>query len=186
MDYGEIQSINLARLLREGGTAEAKGEVSGQIELGNDTIPLQDKALWQVSVTSVGDDELWLSGEIAGNAMMECRRCLDPTPTPVRAHFQHMLRYQPGLEHLEAVEEDDEEIFLFGKPDLELAPFLSEAFALELPYTTLCREDCPGLCEFCGANLKRAPQDCCPQRSQQGKEGKLAEQLKKLDLEGIE
>jgi uncharacterized protein len=186
MDYAAIQSINLSRLLREGGTAEARGEITSKIELGNDTILLQDVVSWRVSVTAVGESELWLSGEIAGYAMMECRRCLDPTPTPVRAYFQHMLRYQPGLEHLEAIEEEDEEIFLFGKPDLELSPFLSEAFALEMPYTVLCQEDCPGLCEYCGANLKRAPQNCCPERSQKGREGKLAVHLKKLDLEGIE
>jgi uncharacterized protein len=136
-----------------------------------------------VSVTAVGEGELWLSGEIAGYAIMECRRCLDPTPTPVRAYFQHMLRYQPGLEGLEAIEEDDQEIFLFGQPDLELSPFLCEAFALELPYTALCQEDCPGLCEYCGANLKRTPQNCCPQRAQKSKEGRLAAHLRKLELD---
>ena len=112
-------SINLARLLREGGTAEADGAIEGPIELGNETIPLQGSAPWRVSVTSVsgeGSQEFWTSGEIAGNAVLECRRCLTPTAAPVRAHFQNLLRYQPGLEGIEVLEEDKEEIFLFGHP----------------------------------------------------------------------
>lgn len=156
-----IQSINLSRLMREGGSTLASGEVLDTIDLEREHIALEGPARWKVGVTRLegeGGQEFWLSGEIAGYAVLECRRCLTPTPTPVRAHFQYMLRYQPGLSHLEAIEEDDEEILLFGHPDLDLGPLLSEAFALELPYTVLCKEGCKGLCPVCGANLNEV--DC--------------------------
>ncbi|GIW26535.1 DUF177 domain-containing protein [Meiothermus sp.] len=156
-----IQSINLSRLLREGGSTDARGEILEYIALPNERIPLEGSAVWKVGVTRVegeGGLELWLSGEIAGLALLECRRCLTPTPTPVRAHFQYMLRYQAGLSHLETIEENEEEILLFGHPDLDLEPLLSEAFALELPYTALCKEDCKGLCPVCGANRNEV--DC--------------------------
>ena len=179
MDHKTIQSINLARLLREGGTAEASGEIEGQIKAEEVLVELDGKALWKVSVTSVGDDELWLSGEIAGNALLECRRCLEPTSTPVRAHFQNLLRYQPGAEGLQIVEEDEEEIFVFGNPNLDLSPFLSEAFLLEVPYTTLCKEDCQGLCPVCGVNRNKTN---CGHTEE--KPGKLSG-LKHL-LEGLE
>jgi len=162
MNELNIQSINLARILREGGSTEARGEITGSIDLENQSIPLEGKALWKASVIGVGGEgegnDFFLSGEIAGNAVMECRRCLTPTPTPVRAHFQQMLRYQPGINHIELIEEDDQEIFLFGSPDLDLSPFLSEAFALEMPITTVCKEDCKGLCPVCGANRNEV--DC--------------------------
>ena len=174
-------SINIARILREGGSAEARGELGGSIDLENQTIPLEGKALWKASIIGVGGEgegnDYWLSGEIAGNASMECRRCLTSTPTPVRAYFQHMLRYQPGLNHLDLIEEDDEEIFLFGSPDLDLSPFLSEAFALEMPITTLCKEDCKGLCPVCGANRNEV--DCGHQ--DQGQKNKLAQLLDGLE-----
>jgi uncharacterized protein len=173
-----IQSINLSRLLREGGSTEARGEIRDHIALEKERIPLEGPARWKASVTRIegeGGQEFWLSGEIAGNAMLECRRCLVPTPTPVRAHFQYMLRYQPGLQHLEAVEEDQEEILLFGHPDLDLGPLLSEAFALELPYTTLCKEDCKGLCPVCGANRNEV--DCGHREESQSK---LAAELSRL------
>ncbi len=161
MNRAPIQSINLSRLLREGGSTEAQGELSSPIDLGKEQIQLEGKAVWKISAVSVSGevgDELWISGEIAGNAILECRRCLKLSPTPVRAHFQHMLRYKPNLHQLEVIEEGDEEIFLFGHPDVDLTPFLAEAFALELPYTTLCRPDCKGLCPVCGAN--RNDVDC--------------------------
>ncbi|MCH1927475.1 DUF177 domain-containing protein, partial [Shewanella sp. C31] len=84
--------------------------------------------------------------------LMECRRCLKPTPTPVHAHFQHMLRYQQGLEGVVFHEEDEDEYYAFGAPDLDLLPFLTEAFVTEMPYTVLCEEGCKGLCPVCGAD----------------------------------
>jgi uncharacterized protein len=83
---------------------------------------------------------------------MECRRCLKPTPTHVHAHFQHLLRYEPGLPEMVFHEEDEDEYYAFGEPDLDLLPFLTEAFVSEMPYTVLCEEGCKGLCPVCGAD----------------------------------
>jgi uncharacterized protein len=58
---------------------------------------------------------------------------------------------------------------LFGHPDLDLGPLLSEAFALEIPYTTLCKADCRGLCPVCGAS--RNQQDCGHQEEPQTRLG---------------
>jgi len=173
-----LQSINLSQLIRVGGSISAQNEIRDYIALPNERIPLEEKAVWKATVTRLegeGGVEFWLSGEIAGKALMECRRCLTPTPTPVRAHFQYLLRYQLGLQHLEVIEENGEEILLFGHPDLDLEPLLSEAFALELPYTTLCKEDCKGLCPVCGANLNEV--DC---GHQPRKETRLGAELSKL------
>jgi uncharacterized protein len=179
MDYQGIQSINLARLLREGGTAEASGQIEKEVRAEEVAVALEGTAQWKVTAVSVGDNELWLSGEVAGQAILECRRCLEFTPTPVGAHFQSMLRYQPGAEGIEIIEEDKEEVFVFGSPNLDLSPFLSEAFLLEVPYSTLCKEDCLGLCPVCGSNRNKT--DCGHQAE---KPSKLAG-LKHL-LEGLE
>jgi uncharacterized protein len=178
MKQRPLQNINLAQLMREGGSVGARDEIQDYIALHNERIPLQGKALWQVTVTRIEGErglELWLSGEIAGNAIMECRRCLAPSPTPVRAHFQYLLRYQSGLPHPEFIEENNAEVLLFGHPDLDLEPLLSEAFALELPYTTLCKGDCKGLCPVCGANLNEVQCGHLPQD-----QPRLARELSKL------
>lgn len=183
MKLRPLQNINLSQLMREGGSTSAQDEIWDYIALPGERIPLEGKAIWKVTVTRLegeGGVEFWLSGEIAGSALMECRRCLTPTPTPIRAHFQYLLRYQPGLPHPEVIEEDQEEILLFGHPDLDLEPLLSEAIALELPFTALCKEDCKGLCPVCGANLNEM--DCGHQQKPQTKLGtelsKLLDHLK--------
>ena len=152
MDYREVQSINLARLLKEGGSASASGVVRNAFYAGEERFPLEGEAQWKVSVTSVGHDEFWLSGEVEGVAVMECRRCLKPTRVPVHAYFQHLLHYRQGVEGVEFHEETEEEYYVFGQPDLDLSGFLVEAFVTEMPYTALCEEGCRGLCPVCGAD----------------------------------
>jgi uncharacterized protein len=152
MDYGKVVSINLARLLKEGGTARASGVVGEAFQVGEERFPLAGEASWKVAVSSVGGKEYWLSGEVEGVVYMECRRCLKPTPTHVRAHFQHLLRYEPGLAGVVFHEEDEDEYYAFGEPDLDLLPFLTEAFVTEMPFTVLCQEGCKGLCPVCGAD----------------------------------
>lgn len=152
MEYLEVQSINLARLLKEGGTAGASGVVRDAFFAGEERFPLSGEAHWKVSVTALGESEFWLSGEVEGVALMECRRCLKPTPVPVHAYFQHLLHYRPGVEGVEFHEEREEEYYVFGEPDLDLRGFLAEAFITEMPYTALCDEGCLGLCPVCGAD----------------------------------
>ncbi|GGM98047.1 hypothetical protein GCM10007092_09720 [Thermus composti] len=152
MECSEVTNINLSRLLKEGGTARAAGVVREAFSVGAERFPLVGEATWKVVVTAVGGEEYWLSGEVEGVALMECRRCLKPTPTPVRAHFQHLLRYEPGLEAVTFHEEAEDEYYAFGLPDLDLLPFLTEAFVTEMPYTVLCEEGCKGLCPVCGAD----------------------------------
>jgi len=152
MEHREVASINLARLLREGGTARAAGVVREAFRVGEERFPLEGEATWKVAVSAVGGDEYWLSGEVEGVVLMECRRCLKPTPTPIHAHFQHLLRYQQGLSEVVFHEEAEEEYYAFGEPNLDLLPFLTEAFVTEMPYTVLCQEGCKGLCPVCGAD----------------------------------
>ncbi len=158
MEPLELTQINLARLLKEGGDLRAQGVVREAFYVGDEVFPLEGEARWRVSVTALGADELWLSGVVEGVALMECRRCLKPTPVPIEAHFQHLLRYEAGLEEPVFHEETAEEYYAFGHPDLDLLPFLTEAFVMAMPYTALCHEDCRGLCPVCGAD--RNLEDC--------------------------
>lgn len=71
-----------------------------------------------------------------------------PAPPPLRA----------GPDEVVFHEEGEEEFYAFGLPDLDLLPFLTEAFVTEMPYTVLCEEGCKGLCPVCGAD--RNVEDC--------------------------
>ncbi len=156
MDLRNVQSINLAPILKEPGSKSAEGVILDRVGPEGEGILLAEPADWRVTVTHMGG-EFWLSGEIHGQALMECRRCLKPTPVPIHAYFQHLLAYQPGVEGVRLVEEP-EEVYYFGEPELDLSGFLYQAFALEMPLTTVCHEDCAGLCPVCGTDLNET--DC--------------------------
>jgi uncharacterized protein len=63
----------------------------------------------------------------------------------------------------EALERDDYMMFHDGRR-LDLRETVREALLLEVPITPLCREDCPGLCPKCGAELSQGPHDCPAER----------------------
>jgi uncharacterized protein len=58
---------------------------------------------------------------------------------------------------------------------LDLESWARDALALTLPNALLCREDCPGLCPVCGANLAEAGPDHVHERSPDPRWAKLSE-----------
>lgn len=173
MNTREFPSLNLARLINEGGTAQASGQLDHLSPAAEATPQLQGPLTWKATVTAMEDQEFFLSGEVAGYVQLECARCLEATPAAVRGYFQYLLRYVPGTRGIELIEEDDEDILLVGDPVLDLTQILEENFLAAMPFRVLCQPDCPGICPDCGANLKHQPHqpDC---RNQQASRGKLA------------
>jgi len=58
-----------------------------------------------------------------------------------------------------ALERDDYMLFHDGRR-LDLRETVREALLLEVPITPHCREDCPGLCPKCGAELSQGSHEC--------------------------
>lgn len=173
----EIPSLHLARALRSSGDVSGEGEVATlelvrePIHLGDEPeripIPLAGPARWTASASNVGGDEFWLAGKVSGTALMECSRCLRPTPVPFQGKLETLLRYNPRVE-VPRIEygEDEQEVVLFGNPALDLGPFLAEAVSLELPLVVLHAPDCRGLCAACGEDLNAvAPGECAVGRA---------------------
>jgi uncharacterized protein len=69
------------------------------------------------------------------------------------------MSYRPSEQplRLEELEEEEEELLVFGQPEVDFAPLLTELVAIEVPLTALCREDCRGLNED-GVNLNEHPE----------------------------
>ena len=57
------------------------------------------------------------------------------------------------------LERDDYMLFHDGRR-LDLRESVRELLLLELPISPHCREDCPGLCPSCGADLTVGPCGC--------------------------
>lgn len=89
----------------------------------------------------------------------ECARCLEPIEDDVHVTLQELFVYAD--QHDKAVEHDDhdldDETSLLEDDMLDLEPLLRDAVVLALPFTPVCRDDCPGLCAECGARLADDP-----------------------------
>jgi uncharacterized protein len=84
-----------------------------------------------------------------------CSRCLRPLEAPLQLTIDEEVL--PSVELTTGAP-----VNLAGEPDaerltqhheLDLEPLVHDAIGLAEPIAPLCRPDCPGLCEVCGADL---------------------------------
>ena len=54
----------------------------------------------------------------------------------------------------------DDEAYPVQNDFIDLAPLVHDAIFLDLPLAPLCREDCQGLCPYCGADRNDESCDC--------------------------
>jgi uncharacterized protein len=57
-------------------------------------------------------------------------------------------------------EPGDEDAYVIENDFVDLAPMVHDAILLDLPLAPLCREDCAGLCPYCGIDRNEATCDC--------------------------
>ncbi len=108
-------------------------------------------------------DRVSVRGTVLSRVHLECVRCLREFDLPLEAP---MVLYaertgSTSREEQEQLERDDYMLFHDGRR-LDLRETVRELMLLELPITPVCREDCPGLCPKCGAELSLGPCGCSP------------------------
>ena len=93
-----------------------------------------------------------VSGTADASLSGECARCLEPIHDEIVVDLQELYVYE---DH--ALPGEDDEVSALQDDLLDLEPLLRDAVVLALPFTPLCRDDCPGLCTECGARLADDP-----------------------------
>jgi len=101
-------------------------------------------------------------GTVTSTAHLECVRCLREFDLGVSADLT-VFAEQAGTSRNRAEEDllvrDHYMLFHDGRR-LDLRESVREALLLEMSITPYCREDCPGLCPKCGADLNLGPCGC--------------------------
>lgn len=94
-------------------------------------------------------------GKVLGTARGECRRCLAPVLTPFEAGAEAV--YTTDREAA-----DDPGVHYLAEPVtvVDLGAAVREEVALAATQFPLCRDDCAGLCQRCGADLNQGPCGC--------------------------
>ena len=141
--------INAAELLREPGT---RRRVSAELALA-DVDAVDERLAGDVAVDVTLESTLD-TVEVAGTLTVDwsdtCRRCLRDVGGSLAIEVDE--RYAAG----------DPDAFPIEHGQIDLGPMVRENVLLGVPDAPLCREDCPGLCPTCGADLSVARCDCAP------------------------
>lgn len=111
----------------------------------------------------IGED-MFIEGLAEGDADLECGRCLERYRQALSEGFQLVL--EPAGDRVPADPEgvlalsrdgvclgDELEAGWYQGRQIDLGTIFVEVVSLALPANPLCREDCAGLCQHCGANL---------------------------------
>ncbi len=122
------------------------------LELGGQRyvpIPEKPEAALVLTRTSSG---LLLELELEVRLVGPCVRCLTDAAVPLRLSGREYQATSPG--------ESDELTTPYVHDDtLDVSAWARDVIALALPDKILCREDCAGLCAFCGKSLAAEPHE---------------------------
>jgi uncharacterized protein len=133
-----------------------------EIELEDDGARLTSDATVEGSASRKGE-EIRLRGEIRTEAELLCDRCLTPALVPLSVVFDtsfipQEIDAEKG-EHVELLAEDLA-LASYEGDAVDLDELVREQILLALPSRRLCREDCQGLCQKCGADLNAGHCSC--------------------------
>jgi uncharacterized protein len=112
-------------------------------------------------VVEKSGERVSVRGTVRSRAHLECMRCLREFDLPLEAPLVVYAERSGSTsrDEQETLELDDYMLFHDGRR-LDLREAVREALLLEMPITPVCREDCPGLCPRCGAELSLGAHDC--------------------------
>jgi uncharacterized protein len=151
-------SYNVADLLRSApGTSE-------DVEVHLSSLPLVDGLELarpldgHVRLTSSGRGIL-VRGGLETALAERCSRCLRPAVSALTLEIVEEALPSIDMETGLPVDIRDEPdiLRLTDHHELDLEPLVRDAISLAEPIAPLCRPDCPGLCETCGADLASEP-----------------------------
>lgn len=145
--------VNVVELLRRPGTTK-------KVAVGVDAADLvfDDDRIVDVPVEVNLDLESLSNGITVHGAASatwhgECRRCLAPIEQRMTVDLDELYQQVP----------DNPDAHPIGGDQIDLLPMVRENILVAIPVGPLCREDCPGFCPQCGADLAQAPCGCTPQ-----------------------
>jgi uncharacterized protein len=101
------------------------------------------KGVARISRTPQG---LLVQSKFVGTIPTECVRCLVDFPQTLHAEFDELYAFDNRFT-------TESGLILPEDANIDLEPLVREYLLIEVPISTLCKEDCKGLCTFCGINL---------------------------------
>ena len=122
------------------------------LELGGQRyVPIPEKPEAALTLTRMSSG-LLMELEFAVRLVGPCMRCLADAAVPLEVKGREYQATSPG-------ESDELTTPYVDQDKLDLSAWARDVVALALPNKILCREDCAGLCAFCGRDLATDPHE---------------------------
>lgn len=168
-------------------------EVDYQPDLGESGLQLREPVRGEISFTNAGQLVV-ARGDLRTSVELECSRCLGTfvRDIDVRVDEQFPAVVEQGeltaaqiaeMHSLqEALDVPDE---IYQDFVLDLTELIRQDIIVDLPFASICSEECRGLCPHCGQNLNEAACDC-PADEKQGPLAGLKQMLEKDSADDAE
>lgn len=103
------------------------------------------------------DSNIFLDGYVNTKLQLECSRCLSNFEYEVNEkmvlYYKNVNKVKAILEREIELNEDDILTFTYDGDEIDLSERVRETILISLPMKPLCKEDCKGLCPYCGSDL---------------------------------
>lgn len=102
--------------------------------------------------------EMFIEYQISGSITYACSRCLESVTVPFTKQIQKPI--------IRTLPQDSEEEDWYVSEDhlLDVEHIVTEEILMDLPYQTLCGNECKGLCPNCGVNLNHETCSCSDEK----------------------
>lgn len=147
--------INVVRLGRRPGAAfPVRDTVPSPSRIGVALIGIEQGAPVDLDllVESVSEGVL-VTGTVAAPTTGECARCLTKVSGRVEVALTELFAYPDSATDATT---DEDEVARVVDDIVDLEQPIIDAVGLDLPFSPVCRTDCPGLCPECGVALATA------------------------------
>ena len=153
--------VNVAQLLKEPIGATRDFEFDGPWQQSEQASEGHARGKLRLMRT---DDGIWASGPVEVSLDYTCSRCVVPFTSWVKLTVDDVFLPTADVATGARVRlEDDEEPESFRLDEhhvLDLSEAVRQYALAAAPLAPLCREDCKGLCQMCGADLNHGTCDC--------------------------
>ena len=128
-----------------------------QFQAGGRKHEIVSREPMRLALVHTEHQKITVSGRIRLTVRFFCFFFLEPVLYPFDISFEKEVDMRQSDEERKA--ELDEQAYIQGF-ELDTEQLLSEELLIHMPMKILCREDCKGICNRCGANLNQGPCHC--------------------------
>ncbi len=145
---------NVAEILDSIGARKALSFSEGVDGLRLELARIDDPLRFDLTLERISDGIL-VRGPVSGRYVETCRRCLLETRREFGFETAEVYRVSADVW---------EERYVIAGETIDLDPLVRDAILPNLPLYPLCRDDCRGLCTWCGHNLNESDCGCDRER----------------------